>query len=154
MPEYVVTILSAYIVTAKNEHAAGEAAYDVVTGASIITRIGSSVAPRKRGDDVEFGDGRILRAFNAELVGPVEEVVEPDEAEQMQKTAELLTGMLGEGVPDHEVWIVHQKNDVWWVRDHEKNPIVSASVRTEAIELAEAIGKDQNRVFKIVQEKS
>jgi|SaaInlV_100m_DNA_2_1039680.scaffolds.fasta_scaffold90161_1 hypothetical protein len=151
MPEYVVTILSAYIVTAPNERDAGEAAYDVVTGADLAPAVNRPV--RKRGDDITFPDGRILKAFNAELAVPVEEVVDRSEAEIMQKTAELVSEMLDHDAP-FEVWTVKQESGVWWVRDHDQIPICSDSVRTEAMDVAEAIGNNQNRQFKIVMEKS
>jgi hypothetical protein len=152
MPEYVVTLLTAYIVDAPNERDAGEAAYDVATGAT--GRIRNLGSPRDRGQDVHFTDGRTLKAFNAELAVPVEEVVERSEAEMMQAATELMNDMLGEDVPDYEVWTVKQKNMLWWVHDHEGVPIISDDARDTAIELATAIGKDADRVFKIVQEKS
>ena len=157
MPEYVVTILSTYIVTAPDERDAGEAAYDVVTGCH--TGNPGGILPRKRGEDVHFSDGRILKAFNAELAVPVEEVVEKPDAEEPSDSGNLL------GEADQvEIWTVRQESDeldqhqrqvdVWWVRDHDEMPIVSDKSLTEAIELAEAIGNSLERRFKIVQEKS
>jgi hypothetical protein len=162
MPEYVITLLSAYVVTADDEHSAGEAAYDLVTGAHIQLKPDQSGplgrvlgSARERGAELLFTDGRKLRAFNAELAVPVEEVVERSEVEMMQDATNLINGMLGgPGVSEYEVWTVKQTSGVWWVRDQDNLPVVSDETRTSAIELAEAIGKDAGRVFKIIQEKS
>ena len=137
MPEFIVPILTAYIVTADDERAAGEAAYDITTGA------GPCNAENKRGEQITFSDGRLIRAVNAELAAPVEEV---DEKPDLELIKEVLGGV-------YEEWTIKQDGQVWWVRDQDGLPVVSDTDRTQAIALAEAIGEDQKRAFKIVQEK-